>query len=68
MDVIGLDTVLNIAEARMQRGRDEGWKQVVDFLRPYVERGDLGIKTGKGFYSYPNPAYQQPGFIPGHDS
>jgi len=68
MDVIGLDTALNIAEARMQRGRGEGWKQVVDFLRPYVERGDLGVKTGKGFYSYPNPAYQQPGFIPGHDS
>jgi hypothetical protein len=23
------------------------------------------VKTGKGFYTYPNPAWQQPGFLSG---
>jgi 3-hydroxybutyryl-CoA dehydrogenase len=27
-----------------------------------VERGDLGVKTGRGFYAYPDPAFAQPGF------
>ena len=25
--------------------------------------GDLGVKSGRGFYTYPDPAYAQPGFI-----
>jgi 3-hydroxybutyryl-CoA dehydrogenase len=29
-----------------------------------IERGELGIKTGKGF-SYPNPAFQAPGWLKG---
>ena len=27
-----------------------------------VEAGRLGQKSGAGFYTYPEPAYQQPGF------
>jgi len=37
------------------------------FILPYVERGELGMKTGKGFYTYPNPAFQQPDFLTGED-
>ncbi len=33
------------------------------FLDPYIQRGDLGVKTGKGLYTYPDPAYAQPGFL-----
>jgi 3-hydroxybutyryl-CoA dehydrogenase len=28
-----------------------------------IERGELGVKSGKGFYSYPNPAFLQPDFL-----
>ena len=65
MDGVGLDVAMNVAEAQAHRGRGEAWQQMAKFLRPYVERGDLGAKTGKGFYTYPNPAFQQPDFLTG---
>jgi 3-hydroxybutyryl-CoA dehydrogenase len=30
-----------------------------------IDRKELGIKTGKGFYSYPNPEYARPDFLKG---
>jgi len=30
-----------------------------------IERGELGVKTGKGFYSYPGPSYMAPGWLYG---
>ena len=35
-------------------------------MRPLVESGRLGAKSGRGFYSYPAPAYQQAGFAEGN--
>jgi 3-hydroxybutyryl-CoA dehydrogenase len=32
-------------------------------LKTKVEAGELGMKSGKGFYEYPNPAYEQPDFF-----
>jgi len=29
----------------------------------YLQKGLLGVAGGQGFYTYPNPAYSQPGFI-----
>jgi len=34
-----------------------------DFLKQYVNKGWLGIKSGRGFYTYPVPAFLQPGFL-----
>jgi 3-hydroxyacyl-CoA dehydrogenase len=33
------------------------------WLQQYIERGELGEKCGKGVYTYPNPQYQQEGFL-----
>ncbi|MDA0795561.1 MAG: hypothetical protein O2950_04710 [Proteobacteria bacterium] len=32
-------------------------------ITPYIERGDWGVKSNKGFYQYPNPSYQLKGFL-----
>ena len=36
-----------------------------NFLKSYMDRGELGVKSGKGFYSYPKPAFARPGFTEG---
>jgi len=29
----------------------------------FIQKGHLGIASGQGVYRYPNPAFEQPGFI-----
>jgi 3-hydroxybutyryl-CoA dehydrogenase len=63
LDAVGLDTTWRITDYWARELGDEQLKANATFLKAYVDRGDLGVKTGRGFYSYPNPAYAQPGFI-----
>jgi len=32
-------------------------------LKAMIERKELGVKTGKGFYIYPQPEYAQSDFL-----
>jgi len=63
MDSIGLDTVWKITDYWAKIVKDPQQIANAAFMKPYVDRGDLGVKTGRGFYSYPDPAYAKPGFI-----
>jgi len=63
LDAVGLDTVWTITDYWARQLRDEQLRANATFLKAYVDRGDLGVKTGRGFYTYPDPAYAQPGFI-----
>lgn len=64
LDMVGIDTAFKITDywARKlffvrQLRRNANW------LKAYVDRGELGMKTGQGFYTYPDPAFAQPGFV-----
>ncbi len=65
MDAIGLNVIADAGSATRSQAEEFFPEQHGEFIRPYIERGELGIKTGKGFYTYPNPAYQQPEFLKG---
>ncbi|HNX25565.1 MAG TPA: 3-hydroxyacyl-CoA dehydrogenase [Spirochaetota bacterium] len=65
MDGIGLDTMLSVTEYWASKNKDPQWIKNAEFLRGYVEKGHLGMKTKKGFYEYPKPAYNQPEFLKG---
>ena len=65
MDMVGLDVVRDI-EWSYQRETLDPTDNPSPRLAAMVEQGKLGEKSGEGFYSHPNPAYSQPGFIPGH--
>jgi enoyl-CoA hydratase/3-hydroxyacyl-CoA dehydrogenase len=67
MDRVGLNVVLDILEEQGKRRPDEDLERVTALVRPFVERGELGWKTGKGFYSYPEPDYEKPEFLLGED-
>jgi 3-hydroxyacyl-CoA dehydrogenase len=32
-----------------------------------IARGELGLKTGKGFYGYPHPAFESQGWLKGEE-
>ena len=60
MDMIGLDLIFSHLD---KRSSDTLQARAANYFEPYVKRGEFGMKTGKGFYSYPAPSYQQPGFL-----
>ena len=62
MDTIGLDVILAIEEQWYRESGDEGDKPP-KILVEKVKKGELGVKTGKGFYQYPNPSFKRPGWL-----
>ena len=34
-----------------------------DALKQKIDRGELGVKVGKGFYTYPDPDFLDPDFL-----
>jgi 3-hydroxybutyryl-CoA dehydrogenase len=65
MDLVGLDTVWGITDLWARTLGDAQLRMNADFVKAFVDRGDLGVKSGRGFYTYPDPSYQQPGFVEG---
>ena len=63
MDMVGLDVVRDI-EWSYQRDTRDPTDKPSPGLAKMIDEGKLGEKSGRGFYVHPNPAYQQPGFIP----
>ncbi len=64
MDSIGLDVVYDIGR---QYYLDSGEERDAppEALREMVEAGRLGVKTGQGFYTYPDPEFARPDFCKG---
>jgi len=67
MDQVGLSTVWTITDYWAKKTGDAQAQANADFLKQYVDRGQVGFKTNQGFYSYPNPAYADPDFISEQD-
>jgi 3-hydroxybutyryl-CoA dehydrogenase len=62
MDRIGLDVVQAIEEHYAWESGDPS-DLPPPLLTEKVARGELGQKTGRGFYTYPHPAYAAPDFL-----
>jgi 3-hydroxybutyryl-CoA dehydrogenase len=64
MDMIGLDLIFSqLGKMQENVQLDEFADAVVTYFEPFIEKGSLGMKSGKGFYTYPAPAYQQADFL-----
>jgi 3-hydroxybutyryl-CoA dehydrogenase len=66
IDLVGIDLVHSIVlrDAGVFRFLPRA-RRILSFLGSYVDQGKLGIKSGQGFYTYPNPAFKQQDFIEG---
>lgn len=65
-DIVGLDTIWHVMQSNAKITGDPGVQAFADeFKRDYIDKGLLGVKTGRGFYTYPDPAYLRPGFLGG---
>jgi len=62
MDRVGLDVIYDIEMFYFNESQDPR-----DFppvaLKEKIEKNELGVKSGRGFYSYPNPEYLSPDFL-----
>jgi len=75
IDFVGLNVVHESLEEALNKAEVDGpeihpqkramMEAIAAGIKEYIDRGDLGIKTGKGFYSYPDPEFQQLNFLDG---
>ena len=61
LDVIGLETAWHVTNSL----QDTKSQKFAALLKTYIDAGKLGVKTGEGFYKYPNPAFQEKDFVAG---
>ncbi|MDG4945740.1 3-hydroxyacyl-CoA dehydrogenase [Weeksellaceae bacterium KMM 9713] len=63
MDVIGLQTMYNIADHWSKMGDAAMAERAAYIKKEMLDKGKLGLSSGKGFYEYPNPKYADPDFL-----
>jgi 3-hydroxybutyryl-CoA dehydrogenase len=66
MDSVGIATAWMVTDYWAKQTGDAQSQKNADFLKQFVDRGELGQKTGKGFYKYPGPLFTKPGFVAGN--
>lgn len=64
MDNVGLDVIYDIEMVYYNESKDPK-DHPPKALKDKVDRKELGIKTNKGFYTYPDPEYSRPDFVKG---
>jgi 3-hydroxybutyryl-CoA dehydrogenase len=63
-DLVGMTTAYNVTKSYAELTGEEVWEKRRDFLKEnFIDKNKLGISTGEGFYTYPNPAYQNADFL-----
>lgn len=64
LDVVGMKTAYDVLR---HWGGVHGDQQMLAnaayLAENFLDRGLLGLQTGQGYYSYPDPAYSDPGFL-----
>jgi 3-hydroxybutyryl-CoA dehydrogenase len=63
MDRMGLGVVYHVARLLGETANAQALESARYVDEHFIQKGRLGVATGQGFYSYPNPAFAQPGFI-----
>jgi 3-hydroxyacyl-CoA dehydrogenase len=64
IDMVGMQTAFNVIQYWGVRNNDEQMIRNAAYIKErFIDRGLLGLPTGQGYYRYPNPAFQDKGFL-----
>ena len=64
IDMVGIETIYNIEKHWGEQSNDQGiLDRAAYYKKNFIDKGNLGVKTGEGFYTYPNPKYKDPDFL-----
>ena len=64
MDRMGLGVVYHVAKLLGETTPNTQALESARYLdEHFIQNGHLGVASGQGFYRYPNPAFEQPGFV-----
>jgi len=64
IDVVGMNTAHTIMSHLAAETNDAQMIANANYLKEhFLDHGHLGLSTGKGYYEYPNPAYEHPEFM-----
>lgn len=64
IDMIGMQTAYNVLSYWGDVRGDEQMTANAEYLKAhFLDRGLLGLQTGKGYYDYPGPAFADPDFL-----
>ena len=62
-DIIGIEKAYDMIKMSVDNDYEDS-ALLLDFLQEnFINKGKLGIATGEGFYTYPNPIYQNEDFL-----
>ena len=64
LDVVGMTTIYNIFSHWGKENADAQMTKNAAYIKEnFIDKGMLGLTTGAGYYTYPDPAYQAPDFL-----
>jgi 3-hydroxyacyl-CoA dehydrogenase len=64
IDRMGIGVVHHVAKILGETTQHSGALDSATYLdEQFLQHGHLGVTTGQGFYTYPDPAYAEPGFV-----
>ena len=64
MDIIGMQTIYDIEMLLGEKYSDKAMLARAEFFKSnFIDKGKLGVKSGEGFYKYPDPAYSVADFL-----
>ncbi|MBQ0140701.1 MAG: 3-hydroxyacyl-CoA dehydrogenase [Kurthia sp.] len=61
-DIIGMETPYNLNLMHAETV-PESKLAAEKIKKEMIDKGKMGVNSGEGFYTYPNPAYQDPNFL-----
>ena len=64
MDMVGMGTLHEIFTYWGTQLSDQEMLTNAEYIQShFLNTGRMGLLAGQGYYDYPNPTYQQPGFL-----